>query len=246
MQGMRKLMSQFDPSQSPQSQWRQPSIQTQAEWQQPPSQPLQPQHPVYQQSFQRPPPKNKSRNGLWVTISALVTMIAILGVAIGWQGNSQPATSTLTTSSGHHQQSTRVLNKPTPQPTLVIHAIGKPVVVDSTWTVTVNSVKTSSGDHFSTPGTGNIYLVVDVTVKNTSSHYQDMLSALLLILKDSAGQQHVETITDFATPPDGLIKFGDFKRGQLAYEIPITLHTFSYYFQTDSSGTNLTEWALNG
>ena len=181
-----------------------------------------------------------------MAIGVFIVLIAIIsGVAISRYANSRPATSTPSASSGHRQQPTRSVNKPTLQPTLVINAIGTAVVVDNTWTVTVNGVKTSTGDPFSTPGAGDIYLVVDVTVKNTSSHYQDMLSALQFILKDSAGRQYRETITDFATPPDGSIKFGRLLRGQLAYEIPVTAHTFSFFFQADSGGTDLTEWALD-
>jgi len=176
-----------------------------------------------------------------MAIGVFIVLIAIVG---GFAISRYGKTSTPPASSGHRQQPTRSVNKPTPQPTLVINAIGAAVVVDSTWTVTVNGVKTSTGDPFSTPGAGDVYLVVDVTVKNTSSHYQDMLSALQFMLKDSAGRQYRETITDFATPPDGSIKFGRLLRGQLAYEIPVTAHTFSFYFQADSGGTDLTEWVL--
>src|SRR5713101_202697 len=171
MQGMRKYMSQSDPSQ-PQSQFRQPFLQTQTQWEQPPSQPL-PQQPIHQQSYQPRPPKKKARNKVWMAIGVFIMLIAIIGgVTISRYANARPATSTPSASSGHRQQPTRSVNKPTPQPTLVINAIGASVVVDSTWTVTVNSVKTSSGDPFSTPGAGDVYLVVDMTVKNTSTHYQ--------------------------------------------------------------------------
>lgn len=172
-------------------------------------------------------------------------MLALLVIGIGAQNRSQPAVSILSSSPVHQQLITQVVRQPSPQPTLVIRAIGKPIVVDSIWTITVNGVRTNAGDPFSLPGAGNIFLVVDVTVKNTSTHYQDMASGIQLVLKDSVGQQYGETITDFATPPDGSIKFGEFLRGQLAYEIPATAHTFFYYFQTDSGGTDLTEWALN-
>jgi len=171
-------------------------------------------------------------------------MLALLVVGISAQNRSQPATSTLSRSSAHRQQVTQVVRQPGPQPTLVKQAIGKPIKVDSTWTITVNGVKINAGDPFSMPGVGDTFLVVDVTVKNTSKHFQDMSSGIQLVLKDSAGQQYRETITDFATPPDGTIKSGSFLRGQLAYEIPASAHTFFYYFQTDSGGTDLTEWAL--
>jgi Domain of unknown function (DUF4352) len=247
MQGMRKRMSHYDPSQLPQSQWRHPNAPIQTEWQQPPSQPL-PQQPIFQQSFQSPqppqPPKKKTRNNLWITIGAVALMLALLVVGIGVQNRSQPAKSMPSSSSAHQQLVTQVVRQPSPQPNLVKQAIGKPIVVDSIWTITVNGVKTNAGDPFSMPAAGNTFLVVDVTVKNTSTHFQDMSSGIQLVLKDSTGQQYRESITDFATPPDGSIKFGTFLRGQLAYEIPATAHTFSYYFQADASGTDLTEWAL--
>lgn len=173
-------------------------------------------------------------------------MLALLGIAIGVQNRSQPAISTPSISSTHQQQVvTQAVNQPSPQPTLVTHAIGKPIVVNSIWTITVNGAKKNAGDPFSMPAAGNTFLVVDVTVKNTSKHFQDMSSGIQLVLKDSAGQQYRESITDFATPPDGSIKYGALLRGQLAYEIPASAHTFFYYFQADSDGTDLTEWALN-
>lgn len=229
-------MSQYDPSQPPQF----PDAPVQTEWQQPSSQPLQ------RPSFQSPrTPTKKARSGLLITIGAVAVMLALLGFAIVVQNHSLPAISEPATSSKHLQQPTPTVSRPTPQPTLVIQAIGKPVVVDGTWTIIVHGVKTSTGDPYSAPGAGNVYLVVDVTVKNTSKHFQDMLSGNQLVLKDSTGQQSREAITDFATPPDGTIRPGGALRGLLAYEIPATAHSFFYYFQADTSGTDLTEWALH-
>src|ERR1700730_17441002 len=130
MQGMRKIMSHYDPSQPPQSQWRHPNAPTQTEWQQPQSQPL-PQQPIFQQSFQSPqpprPPKKKARNNLWITIGAVVSMLALLGIAIGVQNRSQAVTSTPSSSTTYQQLITQVVRQPSPQPTLVIRAIGKPI-----------------------------------------------------------------------------------------------------------------------
>jgi Domain of unknown function (DUF4352) len=237
-------MSHSDPSQPAQPQWQHPNARVQTEWQRVPSPPL-PQDPLYQQTFHPRPPEKRARGGLLITIGAVVAMLALLGFAIGLQNHLQPATPKPATSSKRLQQPTPTIKKPTPQPVLVIQAIGKPVVVDSTWTVTVNGVKTSPGDRFSTPQAGDVYLVVDVTVKNTSPHHQDMLSGNQIVLKDSAGQQYMEAITDFATPPDGTIRSGGFQRGQLAYEIPATMHGFFYFFQADVNGADLTEWALH-
>ncbi len=210
------------------------------EWQQPSSQPL-PQ-PSTQASRH---PTRKVYGKLWTVLGVIVTLIAILGLVISGHSNTSHVTKSTPVSAKPSHQTTRVVTTPTPQPALVIQAIGRPVVVDSTWTVTVNGARISLGDAFSTPAAGDVYLVVDVTVKNTSRHFQDMLSGNQLLLQDSTGQQYQEAITDFATPPDGTIKPGGSQRGQLAYEIPTTMHTFSYYFQADVNGTDLTEWSLH-
>ena len=191
------------------------------------------------------PPTKKARGKLGIILGIIVTFIALLGVVVSGHSNTSHVTKSTPVPTKSSHQATRVVTTPTPQPTLVIQAIGKPVVVDSTWTIIVNGARTSLGDAFSTPAAGDVYLVVDVTVKNTSKHFQDMLSGNQLVLKDSTGQQYREAITDFATPPDGSIKPGGSQRGQLAYEMPATMHTFSYYFQADVNGTDLTEWVLH-
>ena len=237
-------MPHYDPSQPAQPQRQRPAAPVQTEWHRIPSPPHQ-QHLLDQQTFQPRPREKKARSGILITIGAVAAMLALLGFAIGVQNHLQPAIPEPTPSAKHLQQPTPTVSIPTPQPTLVIQAIGQPVVVDSTWTIIVNSVKASSGDGFSTPAAGNVYLVVDVTVKNTTKHFQYMLSGNQLVLKDSAGQQYRETITDFAMPPDGYIRPGGALRGLLAYEIPAPVHSFFYYFQADASGTDLTEWALH-
>lgn len=236
-------MAHADPSQ-PQPQWQHPNARVQTEWQRFSSPPL-PQDPTQQPAPQPRPPIKKARGGLLITIGAVVIMLALLGFAFGLQNRLQSAPSRPATSTKHLQQPTPTISTVTPLPVLAIQAIGKPVVVDSTWTVTVNSVKTSSGDQFSTPRAGDVYLVVDVTVKNTSRQHQDMLSGNQIVLRDSTGQQYTESITDFATPPDGTIMPGHSQRGQLAYEVPATLHNFFYFFQADANGTDMMEWALH-
>lgn len=227
-------MSHYDPSSHSHELQSHTSVQT--GWQ-----------PLPQPSIRSPrPPAKKARGTLRIMLVVPVILVAVLGVVLFGHSNSpRQAQSTTPVSAKHRRQATRVVATPTPQPTLAIQAIGNAVVVDSSWTVTVHGARTSLGDPFSTPGAGDVYLVVDVTVKNTSTRFQDMLSGNQCVLKDSTGQPYREAITDFATPPDGSIKPGTSQRGQLAYEIPATLHTFYYYFQADTNGTDITEWVLH-
>src|SRR5579863_7222398 len=193
MQGIRKRMSHYDPSQPSQSQRPRPDAWIQTEWQQPSSQSLP------QPSF-RPPrsPMKIARGKLRIILGIVVTLVAIIGVVVSGHNNTPHQTKSLPVSAKQQHQATQVVMTPIPQPTLVIQAIGKAVVVDSIWTITLNSARTSMGDAFSTPGAGDVYLVVDLTVKNTSRHFQDMLSGNQIVVKDSTGHQYRETITDFA------------------------------------------------
>lgn len=233
-------MSQTEPTQSQQPQWGQSPMQTQTEWQQQP-----PQASMYQQPAPQPP-KKKSRRNLWIGIVTIVVIIAIISIAANGHGSSQPATSTTpSTSSDTQQQPTQAANQPTSQPTTATNSIETPVVVDSTWTVTVNSVKSSQGDQIFAPKSGNTYVVVDVTIKNTSASTQHVSSLLQFKLKDSTGQEYNETVTDFSKAPDGTLPANELLRGQLAYEVPASQHAFTFTFQSDLVGTDISEWTLN-
>ena len=227
------------PDSSQQQQWQQQPMPPQQQWPQPQ------QPPMPQQQWQQPlpqPPKKKSRKGLWIALGIIVLIVIII-VAASSHGGSQPSTSS---TSSNQQQSTQSANQPTSPPTSQPSAnvVGKPVVVDSTWTVTVNSIKTSQGDQFTSPKSGNVYVIVDVTVKNTSSTTQPVSSLVQFNFKDSTGQQYTETVTDFTKPPDGALTAGGILRGQLTYEVPSSQHAFTLQFQPDLTSTNVTEWAL--
>jgi hypothetical protein len=162
-------MSHYDPSQPPQPQWPSPDAPIQTEWQQSALQPL------LQPSIQAPrPPAKKARGKLGIILGVVVVLIVILGVVVFGHSNVSHSTKPTPVTAKQQHRATQVVATPTPQPTLVIQAIGKPIVVDNIWTITVNGSRTSPGDAYSTPAAGNVYLVVDVTVKNTSRYYQDV------------------------------------------------------------------------
>jgi hypothetical protein len=122
---------------------------------------------------------------------------------------------------------------------------GQQVKVGDTWLVTINSVTTKAGTDIDQPGAGNHYLVIDVTLKNTSSQEQDLSSLLSFTLKDSTGQKYDETITTFTTPPDGKVAAGDLVRGKLAYAVPASAHSFELAFEADIISGGQTLWDLS-
>ncbi len=241
--------SQPLPLLTPQQQWQQP-MPPQQEWQAqpqmyPPQQYQQP--PQYQPPMPPPqvtPKKPKSRKRLWLIIGVVVlVLIVIVSVASQAGKGSQP---TPATSQATQPASTSQQPQPTAKPTQPSgNTIGKAVQVGNTWIVTINSVKTSPGSDFTKPKSGNTFVVVDVTVKNISSSNQTVSSLLMFNLKDATGQQYTEAITDFTKAPDGTVTPNSLLRGQLVYEVPSTDHTFTFSYQSDLTGSDITEWNVN-
>ncbi|HEY7094677.1 MAG TPA: DUF4352 domain-containing protein [Ktedonobacterales bacterium] len=123
--------------------------------------------------------------------------------------------------------------------------VGDQVKVGDAFVVTVNSVKTSKGDQFIKPKSGNTFLVVDVTIKNAPKSEQNVSSLLNFEIKDSAGQKYTETILTDVTPPDGKIEAGGLLKGHMPYEVPSSQHDFVFSFQADITSNGQTIWDLH-
>jgi flagellar basal body-associated protein FliL len=212
------------------------------QWQQPPYQQSQqppntyyPQQP-YQQPYQPMPPKKKSRLWLWIVLAVVaVLLFGCIGV-FALISNAAKNTSTVTVPSGN-----------TPVPSTQHFTVGQIVKIDDTWDVTLNSVKTSSGDQYSAPKSGNTYLIIDLTMKNISSQEQNVSSLISFDLKDSTGQKYTETITTMSDihPPDGKVEAGAPLRGQLVYEVPTSIKDYTLSFQADFTSSGQTIWDIH-
>ncbi len=143
-------------------------------------------------------------------------------------------------STAQQQYTTQPASQLTSVPTQTIFKVGE-TGSNTVWSVTLNSVKTSTGDQMFKPDAGMIYLVVDVTIGNISSSGQDMSSMLSFRLQDSTGQAYNEAFTDIGKAPNGAIQPGNKLRGQIVYAVPTTMHDFTLQFQGSgfdgSSGT---------
>ncbi len=200
-----------------------------------------PQQPYYPPLY-GPPPQKKSRTWLWIVLGVLVVLILgcigvstlvlrSAGTAINTVATSVASTVTTSSSSSNSSNATK-------------GSIGTPVVVDSDWTVTLNSVKTNTGSQFDQPKAGNIFLVVNVTLHNTSSTTQPASTAIQWSLKDSTGQTYNQDIT-FGGGPDGTIAAGGLLRGNIAYEVPKSVHSFILQFVAGIGSKDLAEWNVS-
>lgn len=210
-----------------------------------------------------PTPPRKSNTRMIVIIAAVLIGILVIGgagVVLGRQAGPKttttptPATGTTPSTSGSTPASG---NTPTTgdtpvsgtTPTSVTSTsdakVGQVVQAGPNYAVTVNSVKTSTGDDFSQPKTGNIYIVIDVTVKNTSSSLQDVSSFINFELQDTTGQKYDTAFTDIGTPPDQTgLQPGKLIRGQLVYEVPSSLHQFTFSYLDFLANGTLATWDL--
>jgi Domain of unknown function (DUF4352) len=182
-----------------------------------------------------------SRGGCMALCSSRVRLYAVLGVVfvaalliLACGGSSAANNGTVVTGT-----------VPLPSVTPLPHfKVGDQVKVGSTWLVTVNGVTTSNGDFISRPADGTTYLVIDVSLRNISSQEQTVSSLFQFSLKDPTGQQYTESFVDFAHAPDGKVEPADLLRGNFVYQVPASIHQFTFAFQADITRPGQTLWDI--
>ncbi len=239
-QQLPKRYTQYQPSQP---QWPPPhGVPPQQQWQQQPNY-TQPQS--YQQRPVRPPqkppqqmPPNSHNNWLW-WVGAIISCVIFISIGLSRSGLQSTSTTTNAPTVIASTASTSVLSN-----TLTPFTIGQQVSVGY-WNVSVNSAKTSHGDEAFSPKSGTIYLVIDVTVINTSTSNQLMASGYYFRLTDSTGQPYDEQFTNFGGPPEGTIIPNGKLRGQLIYEVPTSEHAFTLQALGDNTiGAPTAVWSI--
>ena len=171
----------------------------------------------------------KSRIWLWLLLGVIAGLvlagvgfylIGVLNLLSGFSGNTQPTT----ISQGN--------------------TIGIPVVVDADWTVTLNSETVSDGSESDHPAPGNIFLVVNVTLQNTSTRILTASSIHMFDIKDTKSGQTYQQDSGFGQSPDGTVASGGFIMGRIAFEVPAGHHSFTLQFAPNLDGNVLAEWSL--
>lgn len=164
---------------------------------------------------------------LAVVIMACGGSSANSGTSVGTNGGSSTSTSSSGSGGSKHFK------------------VGDQVKVGDTYIVTINSFKTNPGDDIFKPKSGNIFVIVDLTVKNTSTQEQSLSTLLQCDLKDATGQKYNETIISNVTPPDGKLAAGDIVKGQIAYEVSASQHDFTFSFEADILSGGQSVWDLH-
>ena len=84
--------------------------------------------------------------------------------------------------------------------------------------------------------------MVDVTLLNTSNQTQHASGLIQWKLLDPSGQTYSDTLL-VGTDPGGTVIAGGKIRGQIAYEVPLSIHTYTLQFTPDF-GNDVAQWTV--
>jgi Domain of unknown function (DUF4352) len=115
------------------------------------------------------------------------------------------------------------------------------------WSITVNSVKpTVSDNQFEVPKPGNQFVLINFTALNTESAAHDM-NPYYFTLRDDQGNSYDLTALTVASSAEGTVVGGQKLRGDLAYELPKTLHSLVLQFDSpyDVDRSQIVQWNLS-
>lgn len=118
--------------------------------------------------------------------------------------------------------------------------------VGDTWKVVVNSVKADPPGQFSTLKQGDVYLLVDVSLTNTSNKEQTTSSLADWKLTGTDGQSYNTTYDqDAPSAPDGKVEAGSPAKGTLVFEAPSTVKSFVLSYAPSMFSSGQTIWDLS-
>jgi Domain of unknown function (DUF4352) len=178
-----------------------------------------------------PLPKKKRRTGL--VIFLVIAALLVFGcIGVGAIVASQSGASNVTTSTSSSSNSPGSAQA---------NVIGKPVVVNADWTVTLNSASIGQPGQFDQLKPGDELLIVNVTLRNTSSAVAHASTIAQWSLHDASGQTYNQDIT-VGSGPDGTVAPNSVIRGNIGYEVPKSTHSFTLQFVADIGSSDIAEW----
>ena len=125
--------------------------------------------------------------------------------------------------------------------------MGDAVKVGDTWQVTVNSIKTYTSDNpYEQPKEGNMFVVINVTLKNVSTKEQESNYYNFSLRGGANGSKYdIAAVDAINNTPSGKVEPGDQLSGDLPYEVKADEKTFILGFEADSFSGGQTQWELS-
>ena len=176
----------------------------------------------------------------WIVIAfggliALIIALIIIGAALG----------TTSTSTGGGQSITpiEVPREPTQPSGPHIAVIGTAQKVGDA-EVTVHGVRRSTGGVLG-PDPGNVYVIVDVAMRNTGDNAYELSSLLQTALRDGEGRNYDHAIfADTQANFNGTAAVGGLLRGEVGFEIPAASTGLIFIFE-QAFGSGQAFWSVD-
>jgi hypothetical protein len=173
------------------------------------------------------------------TAGIAVLGILTIGVAACSHGSAHAGST-----SGTRTASSTATSAPTAVP--LPSQVGKATQIGDVWQATVNGATTSAGTASTKLAkAGDVFVVIDISLKNISSQPQQVSSLLEFRLSDTHGTLYTETVTNsFGAPPGGTIASQGATRGVLVFEVPAAQRQFTLSFEPQLSTPIKATWAI--
>ncbi|MBA3823660.1 MAG: DUF4352 domain-containing protein [Ktedonobacterales bacterium] len=120
-------------------------------------------------------------------------------------------------------------------------ALNEKVQIGAVWSMQLTAAKASQGTDTDKPSGGNVYLLCDVHVTNTTSQSQDLYTVTTFTLLDAQGQLYTSLPLSFVTTPDSTLAGGASASGEIAFLVPAATTKFTLVF---SSGAGQGYWDI--
>ena len=115
------------------------------------------------------------------------------------------------------------------------------VIAIGTTNITVNDVQYPTGDEYNKPNSGFKFLIVDLTIENTSATAINVSTLLQMSVKDASGQKFdvdfSASMASGGSSPDGEIAPGEKLRGQVGFQVPESATGLVFVFDADVWGS---------
>ena len=190
-------------------------------------------------------PQKKSKTWLWIVACVLCLF---LGYAAGSGGKSAPATTDDTATVAQTTPATSQGQPKAAEPTKAPkpqghHQVGQVVKTDK-WNITVNKAVSSQGTDFMKPKDGNVYLEIDVTMKNLTNETQNVSSLVMWDAKSASNGQKQNVAISDKPSLDGKVEAGGSLTGTLTYEVPANVNKYTLSFAGGMLDNSLELWDI--
>ena len=123
---------------------------------------------------------------------------------------------------------------------------GDTVNIGKVWEITLSNVRSVPPGQYDSLKPGDIYLGMDVAVKNISDKEASLFGNAGWTLKDTQGQSYNNAyVSDFPNAPEGKIEAGGPAKGSLIWEVPSATHDFRLAFENNMFSSGQTIWDLS-